>query len=714
MKRFLALAVSVCMALTVFAASPEIMKVVPGADAEVSAASYPALKTINYKATGDQRKDIVGFAKTQVGYAEKSGNNTYFGAWYGMNKQPWCAMFICWAASKAGVATSIIPKLANADRGWAKKQGVYYKSKQWGGNYTPKAGDLFYFSWSVRDYADHIGLVSGTGKSGNTTYVYTIEGNKHDKVKEGSYALNNRYILGYASPKYKSSTPTTTTKPTTTTTKPTTTTTKPTTAAITVKDGEYLLKYRDGLTETENEDSIVAPAVGTFGKDMTISSYKFSRPGYDYNTWNIYREDKGKLYYLCRDKASGATEKWYLSSAIPSDYALATVGIGGKLRVNTKVPGPLYLTPVWFASGYAVTYNANGGQNAPAGQTKKQGQTLTLQSGVPTKAGCTFQGWAETANATTPKYSPGGSYTADKAITLFAVWKSGTFQVKLTGDLYLRTGPAKTYKSVGVLKKGKTVTVVETKDGWAKLTDGNWISMKYTQTITTAAPTTKPTTKPTTRPTVPQITTTRAASSGKSSASGAGVYKTKATLNKRKGPGKNYKVVGTVKYGAKVTIVEVKNGWGKTSDGGWMSMKYLKKVSSAPAQAATTAASTGYFNVKVAVGALNKRSGPGATNKRKGTLHKGDSLKITKVSNGWGQIKGDGSWISLKYTTVTSGCKVRVTSTTLPMRKGPGKKYDKVGVVQPGVHDISKINGTWGKLRSNGRWIHLGYTTWAY
>ncbi|MDO5491128.1 MAG: CHAP domain-containing protein, partial [Bacillota bacterium] len=208
MKRVLALAVSVCMALTVFAASPEIMKVVPGADAEVSAASYPALKTINYKVTGDQRKDIVGFAKTQVGYAEKSGNNTYFGAWYGMNKQPWCAMFICWAASKAGVATSIIPKLANADRGWAKKQGVYYKSRQWGGNYTPKPGDLIYFSWSVRDYADHIGMVSGTGKSGGTTYVYTIEGNKHDKVKEGSYAINNRYILGYASPKYTSSTPT--------------------------------------------------------------------------------------------------------------------------------------------------------------------------------------------------------------------------------------------------------------------------------------------------------------------------------------------------------------------------------------------------------------------------------------------------------------------------------------------------------------------------
>lgn len=702
------------MALTVFAASPEIMKVVPGADAEVSAASYPALKTINYKVTGDQRKDIVGFAKTQVGYAEKSGNNTYFGAWYGMNKQPWCAMFICWAASKAGVATSIIPKLANADRGWAKKQGVYYKSRQWGGNYTPKPGDLIYFSWSVRDYADHIGMVSGTGKSGGTTYVYTIEGNKHDKVKEGSYAINNRYILGYASPKYTSSTPTTTIKPTTTTT---TTSTQPTTAAITVRDGEYLLKYRDGLTETENEDTLVAPVVGTFGKDLTISSYKFNRPGYDYNTWNIYREDKGKLYYLCRDKAGGATEKWYLFSSIPSDYALATVGIGGKLRVNTKVPGPLYLTPVWCSSGYAVTYNANGGQNAPAGQTKKQGQALTLQKGVPTRSGCTFQGWAETANASVPQYSAGGSYTADKSVTLFAVWKSGSFQVKLTGDLYIRKGPAKSYESVGVLKKGKTVTVVETKDGWARLTDGNWISMKYTQTITTAAPTTKPTTQAPTKPTVPQITTTRAASSAAGSAStaaGAGVYKTKATLNKRKGPGKNYKVVTAVKKGREVTIVEVKDGWGRASDGGWMSMKYLKKVSSAPAATTVAAQTAGFFKVKVSVGALNRRSGPGTAGKKKGALHKGDQVKITRVSDGWGQIKDNGSWIMLKYTTVTSGCKVRVPIDYLPMRKGPGKKYDKVGVVQPGVHDISKINGTWGKLRSNGSWIHLGYTTWAY
>lgn len=173
----------------------------------VYAASYPALKTIHYVSTGNQRNDIAGYALSQVGYKESGNNNTYFGYWFGLNKNPWCAMFVSWCAAKAGVSSSIIPRLASADRGWAKRSGVYYPSKHWGGSYTPKRGDLIYFSWSVKDWADHIGIVSGTGKSGGKTYVYTVEGNKHDKVCECSYTLDNKYILGYASPKYKNYVP---------------------------------------------------------------------------------------------------------------------------------------------------------------------------------------------------------------------------------------------------------------------------------------------------------------------------------------------------------------------------------------------------------------------------------------------------------------------------------------------------------------------------
>lgn len=74
-------------------------------------------------------------------------------------------------------------------------------------------------------------------------------------------------------------------------------------------------------------------------------------------------------------------------------------------------------------ASYKVTYNANGGSGAPSAQTKWYGEKLTLSSTKPTRTGYTFQGWATTSNATAAAYAAGGSYTANAATTLYAVWK---------------------------------------------------------------------------------------------------------------------------------------------------------------------------------------------------------------------------------------------------------------------------------------------------
>lgn len=75
---------------------------------------------------------------------------------------------------------------------------------------------------------------------------------------------------------------------------------------------------------------------------------------------------------------------------------------------------------------YSVNYNANGGSGAPAGQTKTYGQTLTLSSVKPTRAGYNFLGWATSSTATTATYQPGGSYTTNAGTTLYAVWQVAT------------------------------------------------------------------------------------------------------------------------------------------------------------------------------------------------------------------------------------------------------------------------------------------------
>ncbi len=585
MKRVISVILSVCLIMTgFFSISPEVSKVVPGADMEVSAASYPPLKTINYKPTGNKRNDMVGFARTQIDYRENSGNRTYFGAWYGMNGQPWCAMFICWCAAKSGVPTTVIPKIANADRGWAKKQKVYHRSVQWGENYIPKAGDLIYFSWSVRDYADHIGMVSGTGMKNGVRYVYTIEGNKHDKVKKGEYPINNKYILGYASPKY-SGVPTTTVKP------------------------------------------------------------------------------------------------------------------------GTK---------------FTIRYNSNGGRNTPAAQTKIANKALVLTKGIPTRMGFTFLGWSTNAKATTPAYKPGSSFTANKSVTLYAIWKDNTFKIRPTTTIYRRTGPGKNYPAKSRLPKGSLATVYETKDGWGKLYDGTWIMLSLTNRVSSST-----TTKPSSSTTKPSSTTTP------SSTGGAGTYMVTGDLFKRKGPGKTYAQVGVLKKGTKVTVVSVSNGWAKLSDGNWSSMNYLKKVSSAPSSTtkattkastkasttSTTAPITGVgktFVVKIAASSgVNMRLQPSESAAVQGTLPKDSKATINAVSGGWGRLIANNKWILLCNTTFVSGYKVKVARSDIKMREGPGTNYGYKTTVPLGTYELSQISkdGKWGKLKTNGKWLMLSLTT---
>ena len=57
-------------------------------------------------------------------------------------------------------------------------------------------------------------------------------------------------------------------------------------------------------------------------------------------------------------------------------------------------------------------------------------------------------------------------------------------------------------------------------------------------------------------------------------------YKVKLTgsLNVRKGPGKKYKKVSSLKKGKTVTILSTKKGWGKIKKNRWISLKYTKRI----------------------------------------------------------------------------------------------------------------------------------------
>ena len=111
-----------------------------------------------YVNTGNYRTDIIGVARTQVGYRETFDNNTKYGRWLGTNEMAWCAAFVSWCARQAGIPTSVIR---------SPYYGFGVKCMD-GKTYTPVPGDLFF----KRDFS-HTGLVYQVVGE----YVYTIEGN---------------------------------------------------------------------------------------------------------------------------------------------------------------------------------------------------------------------------------------------------------------------------------------------------------------------------------------------------------------------------------------------------------------------------------------------------------------------------------------------------------------------------------------------------------
>ena len=106
---------------------------------------------------------------------------------------------------------------------------------------------------------------------------------------------------------------------------------------------------------------------------------------------------------------------------------------GTNIQMWTSNGSNAQLFHIWkldnYQKEYTVSYNANGGSGAPASQTKTHGVNLTLSSTKPTRAGYNFLGWATSSSATSATYQPGGTYTGNGDVTLYAVWQISNYTV---------------------------------------------------------------------------------------------------------------------------------------------------------------------------------------------------------------------------------------------------------------------------------------------
>lgn len=206
------------------------------------------------------------------------------------------------------------------------------------------------------------------------------------------------------------------------------------------------------------------------GRDYTV---KIDGATVKTGTYNIHNKSTSTI-------ATGTytVSKTTAARSVPFSVSFAFNITWSGVRGNTKsASGSISIAA---KTSYTVKYNANGGSGAPSSQTKWHGTSLTLSGTKPTRSGYTFQGWA-TSSTGSVAYAASASYTANASVTLYAVWKAGTYTVSYNanGGSGAPSSQTKTY--------GVALTLSSTKPTRANYTFKGWGTSASATTVAYAA-----------------------------------------------------------------------------------------------------------------------------------------------------------------------------------------------------------------------------------
>lgn len=220
-----------------------------------------------------------------------------------------------------------------------------------------------------------------------------------------------------------------------------------------------------GVTPVEANNEVVVRVNNSMGLDETDEYiYKYTAAS---NDTYIVTAEEGEVTSIKRVKVSEITEGEYsivyhFQDGTTPDETVKKIGstpvrlkaikrdgyvhVGwAKTSATTSpeyAPGELFtenadtdLYAIWEngeAREFTITFNANGGENAPSAITKLERASITLPTEEPTYINHVFKGWSTSSTATTPEYLPGGTYTNEGNAVLFAVWEKGEIRVEFT------------------------------------------------------------------------------------------------------------------------------------------------------------------------------------------------------------------------------------------------------------------------------------------
>lgn len=350
-------------------------------------------------------------------------------------------------------------------------------------------------------------------------------------------------------------------------------------------------------------------------------------------------------------------------------------------------------------------------------------------------SGCSLFKKETTEPADTTPQTPGISLTdtsaptETEAPTTEATEPINENTATVTSQLNIRSSPSTEATVVGTLDAGDKVEISRREEvtgiSWAYIIspEAGWIVMDY---VEMDIPSQMPSGGDTNTP-AGNSTATEPTASGSDTMNVKGVV-TVNNLNIRSEGSQDGKVQGSYNKGDVVTILETKNGWGRTNKG-WIKMEYVNTSGSTtdtPTNAnnntSTGSNTTGNGSTKVqfrgivTAKQLNIRANASKDSESVGSYAYGARVEILEKNGDWGRTsKG---WISLNYvyqdgTTGSNTAKGTITAGGgLNIRSGPGKGYDSVGTYAEGdtvsvLEQFTYDGVTWGC--TNKGWISMAY-----
>lgn len=210
---------------------------------------------------------------------------------------------------------------------------------------------------------------------------------------------------------------------------------------LTEKLGMNLAVAAGILSNIRYESNFNPEAIGDGGDAYGICQWNSRRQSLinycEANGFESWKSLEGQLGYLAYELENNKKSVGEYLKTIPNTpqgaydaayHFCVYYEIPANRYVKGNTRGTAAVNTYWTMFGgtveeYTVTYNANGGKNAPDAQTKKEGIPLLLSSESPVRAGYTHAGWALSADAAQVEYEISGTLSENRNLTLYAVWE---------------------------------------------------------------------------------------------------------------------------------------------------------------------------------------------------------------------------------------------------------------------------------------------------